>query len=192
MDNNGIYALTKKSDEERIDYVVEKLHNEKDKVTEISWEKFTTDYMKYPLPNGDELMRNKWVDLRASWVAAINERFIDVRYPYHLEVVWGIGVELLSDNHAAIKKVVKKVKRQATATVKTTTECRRLAESKIYPKMNRLFSSIDNTMRNCMMMVWGEIDQDPKLPKNKKEELKKALRSGLPPSENLLLPFGED
>ncbi len=187
-----IYALTKENDSERIDYAVEKLYNEKDTdQLQISWEKFTTDYMKLPLPNGDELLRNKWIDFRPTWVARINDRFIDVKYPLHLEVIWGTGVELYVENLAAMKKVVKKVRRQAKATTDATMECRRLAETKMFPRMKGLFALIDDTMRNVMFNVIGQIDSDPKLPKTKKEELKAAIRKGLPPHDPLLLPFEE-
>ncbi len=189
---NVMYALTKENDSDRIDHVVERLHNEKDKVTQISWENFTTDYMGFDLPNGDEVVRNKWVDLRSTWVNRINQRFLEVRYPHHLDVVWGFGVELLSDNPAAMRKVVKKIRRQASATSDATHECRRLIDSKMFPRMHKLLSFVDDTMRNSMMMVIGHIDSDQRIPKNKKAELKQAIRKGLPPSEPLLLGFDEE
>lgn len=192
METNVVYALTRESDNDRIDHVVERLHNERNEVTEISWELFTTEYMGFDLPNGDELTRSKWVDFRSTWVSRINERFIELRYPHHLEVVWGVGVELLSDNPAVMKKVVKRVRKQATATANATHECRRLIDSKMFPRMNRLLSFVDDTMRNSMLMVIGHIDSDNRIPKNKKLELKQAIRQGLPPSEPLLLGFDED
>lgn len=189
-----IYTITKEHDSKRLQEAANKIYDQKEDLLgkQITWEGFTTEYMDFPAPNGDELIRQRWIAARTTWVKALNELFIENKQPFHLEVLHSHGVYLLTDKPAAFKKISKRCKRQVNLYRTTVDEMQKIKASKAFPEVNRAIQGFTNIVREGMYGFLGKIENTRTLPKGAKEEIKEIIRKALPPSDPLQLPFDED
>jgi hypothetical protein len=191
MESNGTYNITKERHSELIYEVVERIHEESAELQGaiISWEEFTQEFMGFDMPT-DDVERIRWVDFRPTWVKAINDAFIEAKYPYHLEIKHNMGVYLLVEKSAALKKISKRTKKQVSMYRNSLKEITSLLESGSYPTLIPAFKWFNESVRTSMFSFIGQIDT-AKLPKSQKDELKRIVVAALPPTDPLKLAFEE-
>lgn len=164
-----------------IDTVIESLYQNKEKesVKLIKWEKVTTEWLNFPLPN-DELDRKNWINYRSMWVKKLNETFIEAKYPCHLEVQRGEGVWLLINGAVVIKKISKrgkKIKSDINGTIKIFDEL-----ISCFPKEQKALNHFKNISSNMMFAISGMIFNS-NLPEEVKVSFLSEFNKGLPAIE---------
>lgn len=171
-----------KSDADKIKSATEKLYQDRDQFRGkiITWEDFWSQLLYFDLPDND-LNRHYWINIRTSFVRAINAQFAEYKYPCWLNVIYDNGVVLLIDKDAALHTSVKYTNKIINSVKLSKSILENHLESFDEPEAKHIMKTslrfIDNTFYSIIGMVVGS-----KLPESSKQEIITKIQKALPSS----------
>jgi hypothetical protein len=172
------YSISKE-DQSRLANVAEKIYLKRAELINelISWESLTTKWMWFDLPD-TELDRIAWIDIRPTWMRAINNEFRQRKYPVRLYNVFGHGVELKEQGAMSNKAVFSGAKKITNVFGNVLDNAEGVIESD--PEGKRVLQNMSMGLRRTMIYWHGEI-QLSTLPGGVKSDLIKMIKENLPP-----------
>lgn len=177
------YALNVKVHKSKIMSIAEKLYENKDKLVNklIRWETFTTDFLLLTLPT-EEVEHLQWINRRRVWVDAINKQLLKNEYACQLYVIFGLGVQLLTNGNVITQSMSKRTKKIANTFNTTIEMCEMLKGA--YPEAFKEIESFQKMNEEALYGLYGRISNSRKIPSAAKRELLNELKKALPPSED--------
>jgi len=171
--------LTKRSRERRIEKCSEALFRDRLKLANIeylSWERFTTEYMKLDLPKS-RLQEISWKQTRPKWIQKINEIFSITHKETLIVVEYGKGIKIHLGRDGVIKGQLKTMKKVMSITGR---HYRYLEDLKTnFPSFSRQTTNLQHMLDDYMHSILGRIETDRTLAKDTKTQLAEDVKSNI-------------
>jgi hypothetical protein len=183
--------LTKNSRKRRIEKCSESLFRDRLKLTNIeylSWEKFTTEYMKLALPK-NKLQEISWKQTRPKWIQKINEIFSITHKETLIIVEHGKGIKIYLGREGVIKGQLKTMKKVMTITGRHYQYLEDLKTN--FPSFSRQTTNLQHILDDYMHSILGRVETDRSLAKDTKAQLSENIKNNIQkwlPAPN---PFGD-
>lgn len=175
------YGITKEN-YSKIEYAIEKLYKNQDQLIgkTITWEIFTTDLMKFDLPN-NRLEKFEWREYRPRWIVMINEGFLLRKYPCQLYIRYNKGAELSIDGAAVREKITIGFEKVLNSIDASKERAENMIDT--FPEAKRILKKVSSLESDIIFMLSGMIDASRQIPLDLKRSLKGIVQKHLPSIE---------
>lgn len=180
MKNNNQYRISGEDYNTRIHKVAEKLWEDRDILhgSVLSWEKFTKDYMKYPLPKTD-LESIYWARYRSTWAQEVMMCLWDCGYDAALIIKPNKGVEMFTGREAVRKIRIRMIKKIVTGLLNGAESCRLYKRGFCTSNFPRQADQDAEMLIENVHSLYARIDLAKNYTKEHKEELKDMIKKKL-------------